>query len=109
MKRLNELKESKRESHRLSMMMSDDAIERVKKRSYAEFCMFEKQVKAEVKKIRKRREKSKWSFKEKASEREERKENADKEESEEEEIDEEQEMSKAVQEGMLLVWNEPPD
>ena len=40
------------------MVMSDDAIERVKKRSYAEFCVLEKQVKAEVKKPEREKKKA---------------------------------------------------
>ena len=109
MKRLDALKESKCESHRLSMMTNGEAIARVKKRSYAEFCVLEKQVKAEIKKTRKRKEKSKWIFNEKAAGQEDDKENEEREANEEEAIAEELEISKVVQEGIFMVWNEPPD
>ena len=57
--RLKDLIKSKDESHRLSAMLSDEAVKRAGKRRHREFCSWEKRVKSEVKRDRKLREKEK--------------------------------------------------
>ena len=59
--RTDKLKKHSDESHRLSMLVSDEAMSRIKKRTRKEFCCWERQANAEVKRLRKMREKEKRS------------------------------------------------
>ena len=56
------MREHKNESHRLSNMLNEEQIGRVKKKRHREHCMWEKQVKTEIKRVTSNREKDKESM-----------------------------------------------
>ena len=90
-------------------MITEDAIGRIKKRRHAEFCVFERQVKTELKRVRKIREENKVNFRKIMGRHDSRKARERNSAESSPDASEELDMSIAAQEGLKIVYGEFTD